>query len=60
MSRKHKIRWKESDQQELRKAVKNFNAKIDRIAKKNPELKNALPEKASIRQLKELIKTRQD
>ena len=60
MSRKHKIRWKESDQQELKKAVKNFNAKLDRIAKKNPEIKNALPDRASVKQLKELINTRQD
>lgn len=60
MSRKHKIRWQESDTDELTKAVKNFNAKITRIEKKNPELKNALPEKMSARQLKELINTRQD
>lgn len=60
MSRKHKIRWKESDEQELKKAVKNFNAKLDRIAKKNPQLKNALPERASVKMLKELINTRQD
>lgn len=60
MSRKHKIRWKDSDQQELKKAVKNFNAKLDRISKKNPEIKNALPDRASVKQLKELINTRQD
>lgn len=60
MSRKHKIRWQETDNQELTRAVKNFNAKISRIEKKHPELKNALPEKASVRQLKELVNTRQD
>lgn len=60
MSRKSKIRWQESDNKELARVVRNFNAKVERIAKKNPEIKNALPEKASVKQLKELINTRQD
>lgn len=60
MSRRHNIKWQKSDSQDLSKAVKNFNAKISRLEKKNPELKNALPEKVSVRQLKELINTRQD
>lgn len=60
MSRKHKIRWQESDNQELARAVKNFNAKISRIEKKHPELKNALPERAKVGELKNLINTRQD
>lgn len=60
MSRRHNIKWQKSDSQELSKAVKNFNAKITRLEKKNPELKNALPEKASVKHLKEIISTRQD
>lgn len=60
MSKKSKIRWQKTDNKELEKAVRNFNAKITRIEKKNPELKNALPERASVRQLKDLINTRQD
>ena len=60
MSRKYKIRWQESDTQELARAVKNFNAKISRIEKKHPELKNALPEKMKVGELKNLINTRQD
>lgn len=60
MARKHKIRWQESDNEELKRAVRNFNSKLDRIAKKNPEIKNALPDKASVKQLRELINTRQD
>lgn len=60
MSKYHKIRWQQSDYLELTRAVKNFNAKITRLGKKNPEIKNALPEKASVRQLKELIATRND
>ena len=36
MSKFHKIRWQESDLLELSKTIKNFNAKITRLAKKNP------------------------
>ena len=60
MSRKYNIRWQQSDSEELKKAVKNFNAKISRLEKKNPELKSALPERMSVRQLKKIINTRQD
>lgn len=60
MSKQSKIRWQKTDTEELSRAVKNFNAKITRIEKKNPELKNALPERMSARQLKEMITTRQD
>ena len=60
MSRTHKIRWTDSDYRDLEKAVRNFNAKISRIAKKTPEIEKALPEKASVRELKRIITTRQD
>lgn len=60
MSRTYNIRWQESDNQELRRVVRNFNAKISRLEKKNPELKNVLPERTSVAQMKELIETRQD
>ena len=60
MSRKYHIRWQKSDYQDLSKAVRNFNAKISRLEKKYPELKNALPEKMKVGELKQLINTRQD
>lgn len=60
MSRRSNIRWQKSDNQELARVVKNFNSKIDRIAKKSPELQSALPEKTTVKQLKELIQTRRD
>ena len=60
MSRQSKIRWKPNDEQELRKTVKNFNAKIKRLEKKDPKNKNALPEKVTLKQLKNTIHTRQD
>ena len=60
MPRISNIRWNENQNAELRKAVKNFNAKITRLEKKHPEIKNALPEKVSVKAMKELIGTRKD
>lgn len=40
--------------------VRNFNAKITRTIKKHPELKAFLPEKLSVKEVNEKIKTRQD
>lgn len=60
MSKRYNIRWTQNDNQELRKAVKNYNAKITRLEKKDPQNKNALPQKITVKQLKELVITRQD
>lgn len=61
MSRKYNIRWTDSDNQEIRRAVKNFNAKITRLEKKIPEhQRKALPERVSARELKDLVTTRSD
>ena len=60
MSKPYNIRWKSSDNAELRRAVKNFNAKISRLQKKNPKESAALPERVTVKQLKTLISTRQD
>ena len=60
MSRVSNITWTKHQNDELRKAVRNFNAKISRLEKKHPELINALPEKVSVKQMKELIGTRKD
>lgn len=60
MSKYHKIRWSEQDTKEINRVVKNFNSKINRLAKQNPSIANILPEKVTTKQLKELINTRQD
>ena len=73
MSKYHKIRWNESDEQELKRAVRNFNAKLRRLEKKDPQKynKNTLPtfwdsvnetytNRVSVGQMKELINTRND
>lgn len=60
MSKSYNIRWKQSDEENLRKAVRNFNDKIRRLEKKNPRNKASLPEKITVGQMKDLIQTRQD
>ena len=60
MSRTHSIRWRRSDEQELRRVVKNFNSKLSRIIKKNPEIANYLPDRQSYKDLRESITSRQE
>lgn len=60
MSKQHKIRYRPSDDAELRRAVKNFNAKISRLEKKNPADKSSLPDRVTVKEMRELIQTRQD
>ena len=60
MSKRYNIRWRPDDNEQLRKAVKNFNAKISRLERKDPKNKAALPDRVSVKQLKEMIDTRQD
>ena len=60
MSRKHTINWHRSDEQELRRVVKNFNSKLSRIMKKNPEIAEYLPERMSYKELRENITSRQE
>lgn len=75
MSKYHKIRWTSDDNKELARVVRNYNAKVKRLTENpsklrnsiidslgitNESIKNALPEMTSVKQLKELIHTRQD
>jgi hypothetical protein len=75
LSKQYKIRWSKSDNKELARVVRNFNAKVKRLAENpqrlrnetinelnitNETIKNALPEMTSVKQLKSLINTRQD
>ena len=60
MQKINNIRWTKSDKEELAKVVKNFNAKIKRLETKFPKNKNSLPQKISLKEMKDLIKTRAD
>lgn len=61
MSKRYNIKWTDADQKALSNAVRVFNSKITRTEKKlSPNEKNALPERVSVKAIKELISTRQD
>ena len=65
MSQQPNIRWRESDNKELRRVVKNYNAKISReykklIAQEKRYDAANLPKKVSVKELKENIQTRKD
>lgn len=60
MSRRSRIRWSSSDEKELARLVKNYNAKINRITKKDPNMSEFLPDRVSKRAIKSGITTRSD
>ena len=57
---RNKIRWRESDSLELQRAINNFNAKLYREHKKNPDTANYLPSRVKKSELVKGIKTRAD
>ena len=60
MQKRYNIKWRESDEKELAKAVRKFNAKRTRLLKQVPELEEFLPPKQSVKALRESIQTRRD
>ena len=71
MSRQSNIKWRLEDEKELRRVARNFNDKLRRLVRQNPENKNILPQfynektgqfesRITIATLKEMIQTRQD
>lgn len=60
MSRSHSIKWRRSDEEELRRVVKNFNAKLSRIIKKNPEMAQYMPPRVSYKDLRNDITSRKE
>lgn len=61
MSKRYKIKWRESDYQEIKKVVKNFNAKLARVKKKiHPDYAAALPDKITAKQIIDYVEYRQD
>lgn len=71
MSGSYNIKWREQDEKELRRVVRNFNSKLQRLVKKNPENKNILPQfynedadqfesRLTVDMIKDLIQTRAD
>ena len=59
LSKLPRIKWKTEDVENLRKAVKQFNAKRSRLIKKQPTYETLIP-KMSVRELRKEIETRRD
>jgi len=62
LSKRNNIRWRDKDEKELQRIVKNYNAKIDRVKKREPEKSEFLPSKLSLKEERAKIKegSRQD
>lgn len=55
-----KIRWRSKDENELKRLVKNFNAKLEYQKKAHPELAAMMPERASYKDMRKSIQTRKE
>lgn len=60
MQKRYNIKWRESDEKALAKAVRKFNAKRTRLINQVPELEEFLPSKISTKEIRERVKTRRD
>lgn len=60
MQKRYNIKWRESDEKALAKAVRKFNAKRTRLINQVPELEEFLPSKISTKEIQERVKTRRD
>ena len=59
MSKKSKIRWRESDLAELQRVIKNFNAKLTRLDNKGANM-DIMPDRLSKKDVMGKIETRAD
>ena len=60
MQKRYNIKWRDTDEKALAKAVRKFNDKRTRLLKQVPDLEEFLPAKLSTKELKKTIKTRRD
>lgn len=60
MAKRSKIRRTETDSELVARTVRNFNRKIDRVAKRNPELAKYQPQKITTEDVWRKVQTRSD
>ena len=60
MQKRYNIKWRNTDEKELAKAVRKFNAKRTRLLKQVPELEEFLPPKASTKEIRKSVQSRRD
>lgn len=58
MARNSKIRWRESDVQELQRIINNYNNKLYRLKKNHPEMIDFLPQRMTKKEAIASIETR--
>lgn len=54
------IRWRDSDAKKLANAVRQYNAKLTRTAKKNPALTPYLPRRITVQEIRNRVSDRND
>jgi len=59
VSKRYNIKWRDIDEKEARRVVRNYNSKINRIKKNKVGIIDFLPKKAKMKDIRK-IKTRQD
>jgi hypothetical protein len=60
VAKKPNIKWRASDGKALERYVRNYNAKVKRLVKKDPSNAQYYPETLKLKDVKSKIKTRQD
>lgn len=55
-----RIKWRQSDADKLKKLIKSYNAKLTRLAKRNPENVQYYPPKVTYTRLRQSIQTRKE
>lgn len=60
MQKRYNIKWRDTDEKELAKAVRKFNAKRTRLLKQVPDLEEFLPPKASTKEIRKSVQSRRD
>lgn len=60
MSRKSTFTWNDSNKNQLKQVVSDFNKKLTRLKKENPSIKSSLPEKVKFSDIKKVIANKQE
>lgn len=60
MARKYQMRWNEGDRQKLQRVINNYNNKLYRVKKNNPDNAEYYPPRMTMKQAVEKIETRAD
>ena len=54
------IKWRESDYNEIKRVVENFNRKLQRVKKRSPEIADIQPSRLKVSELVNTIQTRKE